>query len=84
MAAQTCEAVAGDVTMQGTRAKYMSFTIPYLNSDVYMLLRGTHDLKQTLWTFFKPFTTRLWITLVCSCFLTGVALAFLEFREHNP
>ncbi|GJR85133.1 extracellular solute-binding protein 3 [Tanacetum coccineum] len=36
---QNCEAVAGDVTMRGTRAQYVSFTIPYLNSDVYMLVR---------------------------------------------
>ncbi|PWA40151.1 Extracellular solute-binding protein, family 3 [Artemisia annua] len=81
---QTCEAAAGDITMRGNRAQFVSFTIPYLNADVYMLVRGTHDLHQTLWTFFKPFTTRLWITLVFACFLTGFSLAFLEFREHNP
>ncbi|PWA48632.1 Extracellular solute-binding protein, family 3 [Artemisia annua] len=81
---KTCEAIAGDITMRGARAEFVSFTIPYLNADVYMLVRATRDLHQTLWTFFKPFTTRLWITLVFACFSTGISLAFLEFREHNP
>ncbi|GJR85134.1 extracellular solute-binding protein 3 [Tanacetum coccineum] len=81
---KTCEAAAGDVTMRRARAEFVSFTIPYLNADLYMLVLGKHDLHQTLWTFFKPFTTRLWITLVFACFLTGVTFAFLEFREHNP
>ncbi|GJT65181.1 extracellular solute-binding protein 3 [Tanacetum coccineum] len=42
---QKCEAVAGDVTMRGTRAQYVSFTIPYLNSDVYMLVRESEKVR---------------------------------------
>ncbi|GKB90434.1 extracellular solute-binding protein 3 [Tanacetum coccineum] len=81
---QTCEAVAGDVTIRGNRAQYVSFTIPYMSIKVYMLVRASHEWIQSLWTFLRPFTTRLWLTLVCACFLTGVALVFLEFREDNP
>ncbi|KAI3709158.1 hypothetical protein L2E82_38917 [Cichorium intybus] len=81
---QTCEAVAGDVTIRGNRAQHVDFTIPYLNSEVYVLVRGSHEWNQTLWTFLRPFTWRLWITIFAACICTGVALAFLEYREGNP
>ncbi|KAJ9550908.1 hypothetical protein OSB04_014953 [Centaurea solstitialis] len=81
---KNCEAVAGDVTIRGNRAQYVDFTIPYLSSDVYMLVRATHPWNQTLWTFLNPFTTRLWITLVSVCIFIGVAIAILEYRVNNP
>ncbi|KAI3754583.1 hypothetical protein L1987_54370 [Smallanthus sonchifolius] len=75
--------VAGDVTIRGNRAQYVSFTTPYLSAEIYMLVNATHEWNQTLWTFFKPFTTTVWITLVCACIITGFALAFLEYRADN-
>ncbi|XP_023731803.1 glutamate receptor 3.1 [Lactuca sativa] len=79
-----CHAVAGDVTIRGHRAQHVDFTIPYLNSEVYVLAHASHEWNQTLWTFLKPFTWRLWITIVGVCLFTGVALAILEYREKNP
>ncbi|KAJ0599351.1 putative solute-binding protein family 3/ domain of MltF [Helianthus annuus] len=81
---QKCQAVAGDVTIRGNRAQYVSFTIPYLAAEIYMLVHATPEWIQTLGTFLKPFTTRLWITLVCACILTGIAVALLEYRADNP
>ncbi|MFS7917997.1 hypothetical protein Hanom_Chr03g00195811 [Helianthus anomalus] len=49
-----------------------------------MLVHATPEWIQTLGTFLKPFTTRLWITLVCACILTGIAVALLEYRADNP
>lgn len=80
---QSCQAVAGDVSIRGNRAQYADYTIPYLNAEVYMLVHTTHEWNQTLWIFLRPFTTRLWITLICACILTGIALAILEYRAGN-
>ncbi|KAI3701658.1 hypothetical protein L6452_26897 [Arctium lappa] len=79
-----CEAVAGDITIRFDRAKYIDFTIPYLSSEVYMLVRGSHEWNQTLLTFLKPFTWRLWITVIGACIFIGVAIAILEYRAGNP
>ncbi|GJY20761.1 extracellular solute-binding protein 3 [Tanacetum coccineum] len=81
---QTCQAVAGDTTIRGNRAQYVDFTIPYLSSEVYMLVRATHEWNQTLWTFLRPFTPRLWITIIFASIITGFALAILEYRARNP
>ncbi|GJX22366.1 extracellular solute-binding protein 3 [Tanacetum coccineum] len=81
---KTCQAVAGDVTIRASRAKFIDFTIPYLSSEVYMLVHGSHEWNQTLWTFLRPFTWRLWITIVCACIFIGAAVAILEYRAGNP
>ncbi|KAK1418392.1 hypothetical protein QVD17_27536 [Tagetes erecta] len=79
-----CAAVAGDVTVRSSRTQYVSFTSPYLSSEVYMLVRASHQWNQTLWTFLKPFTWRLWVTIVGICIYIGLAVAILEYRVHNP
>ncbi|KVI01356.1 Extracellular solute-binding protein, family 3 [Cynara cardunculus var. scolymus] len=81
---KTCEAVAGDVTIRFNRTQYINFTIPYLSSEVYMLVHGAHEWNQTLLTFLKPFTWRLWITVIGACIFIGVAIAILEYRVGNP
>ncbi|XP_076954920.1 glutamate receptor 2.9-like [Bidens hawaiensis] len=81
---QKCQAVAGDVTIRANRAQNVSFTIPYLSAEIYMLVHAAHEWNQTLGTFLKPFKLRLWITLICSCILTGIAVALLEHRAGNP
>nr|XP_043629785.1 glutamate receptor 2.8-like [Erigeron canadensis] len=81
---RTCEAVAGDVTIRGNRAQYVSFTTPYLSAEVYMLVHATHEWNQTLWTFLRPFTKRLWESLISAYILIGITLAILEYRAKNP
>ncbi|XP_076932182.1 glutamate receptor 3.6-like [Bidens hawaiensis] len=49
-----------------------------------MLVHAAHEWNQTLGTFLKPFTPRLWIALVCACILTGTAVGLLEHRASNP
>ncbi|KAM0031266.1 putative solute-binding protein family 3/ domain of MltF [Helianthus debilis subsp. tardiflorus] len=78
---KTCEAVAGDVTVRASRTQYV--TSPYLSSEVYMLVRASHAWNQTLWTFLKPFTWRLWIAIVGICIYIGLAVAILEYRVSN-
>ncbi|KVI01357.1 Extracellular solute-binding protein, family 3 [Cynara cardunculus var. scolymus] len=80
----TCEAVAGDITIRLNRTQYVQFTTPYLSSEVYMLVHGAQDWNQTLLTFIKPFTWRLWITIIGACIFIGVAIAILEYRVGNP
>ncbi|KAI3709160.1 hypothetical protein L2E82_38919 [Cichorium intybus] len=79
-----CQAVAGDITIRGNRAQHVDFTIPYLSSEVYMLVHASKEWNQTLWTFIKPFTWRLWITVIGACIFIGVAIGILEYRAGNP
>ncbi|KAD4179878.1 hypothetical protein E3N88_28469 [Mikania micrantha] len=81
---QHCMAVAGDVTIRANRAKHVSFTTPYINEDIYMLVNAEQEWNpSTLGTFLKPFAPLLWITLVCASIFTGFTVAFLEYRAGN-
>ena len=81
---QNCTCAAGDFTVRASRAQYVNFTIPYLSSEVYMLVHGAHEWNQTLWTFLRPFTWRLWITIFSMSIYIGAAVAILEYRVGNP
>ncbi|KAM0031267.1 putative solute-binding protein family 3/ domain of MltF [Helianthus debilis subsp. tardiflorus] len=81
---ESCQAVVGDVTVRASRTPFYDFTIPYQGAELYMLVRATHEWNQTLWTFLKPFTWRLWIVIVGAGIYIGFAVAFLEYRVGNP
>ncbi|KAI3725111.1 hypothetical protein L1987_64886 [Smallanthus sonchifolius] len=81
---KACEAVGGDVTVRASRTQYVDFTLPYQSSEVYMLVLATREWNQTLGTFLKPFTWRLWVMIVGACIYTGLAVAILEYRVGNP
>ena len=49
-----------------------------------MLVRGSYEWNQTLLTFLKPFTWRLWITVIGACIFIGASIAILEYRVGNP
>ncbi|PWA57978.1 Extracellular solute-binding protein, family 3 [Artemisia annua] len=81
---KNCTCAAGDFTVRASRAQYVNFTIPYLSSEVYMLVHGAREWNQTLWTFLSPFTWRLWITIFSMSICIGAAVAILEYRVGNP
>ncbi|KAK9055211.1 hypothetical protein SSX86_026293 [Deinandra increscens subsp. villosa] len=79
-----CEVVAGDITITSKRTKFADFTIPYMSSEIYMLVPATEKWNQTLMTLLRPFTRRLWLTIICACIFIGVAIGILEYRVNNP
>ncbi|KAD3068041.1 hypothetical protein E3N88_35921 [Mikania micrantha] len=83
-AGKECDVVAGDFTIISSRTKYAEFTIPYMSSEIYMLVPATRKWNQTILTLMKPFTIRLWIEIYLACILIGIAIGFLEYREQNP
>ncbi|KAL8236891.1 hypothetical protein R6Q59_017972 [Mikania micrantha] len=84
LAGKECDVVAGDFTIISSRTKYAEFTIPYMSSEIYMLVPATREWNQTILTLMKPFTIRLWIEIILACILIGIAIGFLEYREQNP
>ncbi|PWA61173.1 Extracellular solute-binding protein, family 3 [Artemisia annua] len=71
----------GVVTIWTNRGQFLK--IPYLNSAIYMLVNLAHEWNRTIWVFLKPFSLRIWITLICSWIFTGVAVYFFEKHAGN-
>ncbi|KAD3068044.1 hypothetical protein E3N88_35924 [Mikania micrantha] len=81
---QDCDAVAGDITITSNRTKYADFTIPYMSSEIYMLVPAERKWNQTILTLLKPFTLRLWLLILTVWMLTGATIGYLEYRSENP
>ncbi|KAK9055210.1 hypothetical protein SSX86_026292 [Deinandra increscens subsp. villosa] len=78
-----CDAVAADVTITSNRTKYADFTMPYMGSEIYLLVPAIRRWNQTIVTLVRPFTVRLWISLFTASILTGGSIGFLEYRAKN-
>ncbi|PWA94223.1 ionotropic glutamate receptor, metazoa [Artemisia annua] len=79
-----CEAVAGDVTISAYRTQYVDFTIPYMSSEVYILVPTAKKWSQTVLTLIKPFSNSLWLTIVVAFIFIGIAITRLEYSVGNP
>ncbi|KAK9055205.1 hypothetical protein SSX86_026287 [Deinandra increscens subsp. villosa] len=79
-----CDVVVGDITITSNRTKSVDFTMPYMSSEIYMLVPAVRKWNQTMLTLVRPFTIRLWIAVITACIFIGAALGYLEYREKNP
>ncbi|KAJ1687595.1 hypothetical protein LUZ63_018985 [Rhynchospora breviuscula] len=73
---QEVDLVVGDVTILSDRSKNVSFTQPFLTSELVMLVptSSTH----IGWLSLKPFSRNLWICIVCILFCYIVLVWILE------
>ncbi|KAI3801669.1 hypothetical protein L1987_29780 [Smallanthus sonchifolius] len=81
---EDCDVVAGDITITSNRTKYADFTIPYMSTEIYMLVPAVPKLNQSPRTVTEPFTVGLWFAILCACVVTGGIIGYMEFRKENP
>ncbi|KAJ0921571.1 putative ionotropic glutamate receptor [Helianthus annuus] len=55
-----------------------------MGCEIYKLVPTVRRWNQTMLTLIRPFTMRLWIAIIISCIVIGIAIEFLEYRERNP
>ncbi|XP_050231476.1 glutamate receptor 2.7-like [Mercurialis annua] len=77
------DAAVGDVTLTGDRSKLIDFTLPYMNSGVYLILPVRENLVDTAWEFTKPLTGRLWLATFCFFIFIAFVVWVLEHRINE-
>ncbi|KAK7304140.1 hypothetical protein RJT34_15214 [Clitoria ternatea] len=82
IAYQKFDAAVGDVTIVYDRTIHFDFTLPYLESDVAMVVSMKHDQRQNMWIFLKPLSWDLWLTTGAAFLLTGFVIWLLEHRSN--
>jgi len=70
--------VVGDVTILANRSNYVDFTVPYTGSGVKMVVPVQHGRDQNMWTFVKPFTWDLWLSIIIISMFIGLAILIME------
>ncbi|TYI87875.1 hypothetical protein E1A91_D04G166300v1 [Gossypium mustelinum] len=80
---QTYDAAVGEITILANRSQYVDFTLPYLQSDVSMVVKSKDDERNNMWIFLKPLSWDLWLTTGVAFVCTGLVVWILEHRINN-
>ncbi|KAI5447870.1 hypothetical protein KIW84_015352 [Lathyrus oleraceus] len=78
---ETYDAIVGDVTILAKRAREVSFTQPYTESGLSLILPA--ETEDSAWLFMKPFSSVMWIATTGILIYTMIAVWFLE-HHLNP
>ncbi|CAM8928588.1 unnamed protein product [Rhodiola kirilowii] len=78
---KTFDAIVGDVTILANRSKYVSFTQPYAESGLTMIVQV--KIEAQTWMFIKPFTGSMWMVTCAILIYTMFIVWFLE-HHSNP
>ncbi|XP_028223145.1 glutamate receptor 2.7-like [Glycine soja] len=77
------DAVVGDVSIVSTRYEYASFTQPYTETGLMMIVPIKSKTGDRTWLFMKPFTKRMWILILFIIVYNGFVVWIIE-RNHRP
>ena len=77
------DVVVGDITILANRSKFVDFTLPYTDSGVTMLVPVQHFRHQTMWTFVRPFSWDLWLSIFVISMFIGVAILIMERKVNS-
>ncbi|QHO14759.1 Glutamate receptor 2 [Arachis hypogaea] len=78
---ESYDAIVGDVTILANRSKYVSFTQPYTESGLSLILPV--ETEGSAWLFMKPFSWQMWIATSSILIYTMFIIWFLE-HKLNP
>ncbi|KAK4268532.1 hypothetical protein QN277_025179 [Acacia crassicarpa] len=76
------DVIIGDITITTSRANYVYFTMPYLESRVLMVVNVRPDSKNW-WILFKPFDWTLWLLLGGIFVAATVFILILESKRRK-
>ncbi|XP_065878445.1 glutamate receptor 2.7-like [Euphorbia lathyris] len=77
------DAVVGDTTIIANRSLYVDFTLPYIESDVAMLVRNMDDKNNNALMFLRPLSPGLWATTFCFFLFIAFVVWVLEHRIND-
>ncbi|KAI3814876.1 hypothetical protein L1987_14523 [Smallanthus sonchifolius] len=76
------DAVIGDITILTDRSDNVSFTLPYTEAGVSLIVPNK-DERKSAWIFMKPLENKLWITTGAFFIYTGFVIWVFEHRVNK-
>ncbi|TVU12252.1 hypothetical protein EJB05_45887, partial [Eragrostis curvula] len=77
------DAVVGDTTITMSRMNKVSFTMPFTDTGLSMIVVLKKETSGSMWIFLQPLTSTLWIVSLAFFFFTGFVIWVIEHRI-NP
>ncbi|KAH9523403.1 Glutamate receptor ionotropic, NMDA 3A [Bulinus truncatus] len=76
----TADIIAGAFSMTSDRMAVLDFTEPYFQNE-YAVVTGEDAHYVSIWAFMSPFSGQVWLCIILSSIVAGIATAFLEWRS---
>jgi hypothetical protein len=73
----------GDVTITAKRREIVDFSTSIFDNSLTILIRKTNSNSADLFAFLKPFSLRLWLTILATTIYGGFLVCLLERRENE-
>lgn len=80
---QKADGVVGDTTITMSRMNKVSFTMPFTDTGLSMIVVVKKETSGGMWIFLQPLTTTLWIASLAFFFFTGFVVWVIE-HQINP
>lgn len=77
------DGVVGDTTITMSRMNKVSFTMPFTDTGLSMIVVVKKETSGGMWIFLQPLTTTLWIASLAFFFFTGFVVWLIE-HQINP
>uniref|UniRef100_A0A0E0L8T9 Ionotropic glutamate receptor C-terminal domain-containing protein n=1 Tax=Oryza punctata TaxID=4537 RepID=A0A0E0L8T9_ORYPU len=77
------DAMVGDTTITVSRMNKVSFTMPFTEVGLSMVVAVKKETNWSMWIFLRPLSTTLWIASLAFFFFTGFVVWVLEHRINH-
>ncbi|UJR10906.1 hypothetical protein I4U23_015093 [Adineta vaga] len=78
----TFDMFIGDVTVTSARREKVAFSSTIFDNSLRIIVRKSVDDQLDLWSFLKPFSSKLWITSFAAIIYAGLIISIIE-RDEN-
>ncbi|CAL1536671.1 unnamed protein product, partial [Lymnaea stagnalis] len=76
----TADIIAGAFSMTSERMTVLDFTEPFYQNE-FSLVTSEGGNYVSIWAFMSPFSGQVWLCIMLSSIVAGIATAFLEWRS---
>ncbi|CAF3866145.1 unnamed protein product [Adineta steineri] len=79
----TFDLFIGDVTITAARREIVGFSSTIYDNSLRVVVRDAASVKLDLWSYLKPFSFKLWITILGATIYAGILVYILEGRQNE-
>ncbi|CAF3910688.1 unnamed protein product [Adineta steineri] len=79
----TFDMFIGDVTITAARREIVDFSSSIFDSSLSVIVRSSVSAQLDLWSYLKPFSVKLWITLLGATIYAGILICILEGQTNE-
>jgi ABC-type amino acid transport substrate-binding protein len=78
----TFDLMIADTTITSTRREIVAFSSPIFDNSLRVIVRDESVASIDFWSYLKPFSPQLWLTLAAATIYAGILICILE-RQKN-